>query len=208
MSALTIVTGPLPSPPKRVSFDEYYAAEVKAQTRSEWIDGVVRPMAGASEGHSAITSVLGEVVNPRLRARGTCRLRDQDTQIPIPAYDVYTYPDAVIACPPQYARKPRGALLNPKVIFEVLSPSTEGYDRGPKFRYYRSLETLDEYVLVSVDEPVIEVFPRASGWGVQTYEGLDAVARLESVGIDLPLCELYADVDFSTSTRKAEGLAA
>lgn len=184
------------SPPPRVSFEAYYEAEQKAQTRSEFLDGVVRPMAGASPGHIVVVASLEDVVGPPLRKVGGCRRLGQDTQIPIPEHNVFTYPDAVIACPPQFAAKPRGALLNPKVIFEVLSPSTEAYDRGDKFRYYRSLETLEEYVLISVKEPLVEVFPRASSWGVQTYEGVDAVARLESVGLDLPLRELYADVEF------------
>ena len=202
-------TAPPPPRPARVSFEEYYAAEQKAETRSEFIDGIVRPigdpyeldMAGASEDHLAVTSVLGEVVNPRLRALGKCRFRDQDTQIPIPEHNLYTYPDGVIACPPRFATRPKGALLNPKVIFEVLSPSTEGYDRGDKFRFYRSLETLEEYVLVSTRELIVEVFPRSSAWAVRTYEGFEGVARLESVGLELPLRELYADMAFSEASE-------
>ncbi len=186
----------------RVSFEAYYAAEQKAQTRSEFIDGVVRPMAGASEEHGAVTSILGELLNPRLRKLGACRLRDQDTQIPIPAHNLYTYPDGVIACPPRFAIRPRGALLNPKTIFEVLSPSTESYDRNDKFFYYRSLETFEEYVLVSTKEPRVEVFLRGRAWGVQTYVGLDAVARLESVGLDVALRELYADVEFGRDSEE------
>ncbi len=197
MSGLYVVsdTPPLP-PPQRVSFEEYFAAEQKAETRSEYVDGLVRAMPGGSSDHLAVTSIFGEILGPALRAKGACRFLDQNVQIPIPAYNVYTYPDGAIACPPQYVAKSRSALLNPKVIFEVLSPSTEAYDRGPKFRRYRSLETLEEYVLISVSEPVVEVFPRASSWGVLTYEGLDAVARLASVGLDLSLRDLYADVTF------------
>ena len=180
----------------RVSFEEYYAAEQKAETRSEFLDGMVRPMAGASEEHGAVTSILGELLSPHLRATGRCRFRDQDTQVPIPEFNVYTYPDGVIACPPRFAARPRGALLNPKVIFEVLSPSTEAYDRGDKFRFYQSLETFEEYVLISVGEPKVEVFGSASSWVVRTYDGLDAVVRLDSVGLDLPLREIYQDIVF------------
>ena len=197
-------TAPPPLRPARVSFEAYYEAEQKAETRSEWIDGSVRPigdpyeldMACAHEHHIAVVANLEDVVGPALKRMGGCRMRGGDTQIPVPEHDLYTYPDAVIACPPRFYTRPRGALMNPKAIFEVLSPSTERYDRGDKFRYYRSLETFEEYVLISVERPMVEVFPRSKGWGVLTYEGLDAVARLDSVGLDLPLGELYADVEF------------
>ena len=183
-------------PPGRIAFEAYYEAEQRAETRSEFIDGVVRPMAGAAPDHILVVASLEETIRPLLRSKGSCRLLGQDTQIPLSEYNVYTYPDAVIACPPQFATRPRGALLNPKAIVEVLSPSTEDYDRGDKFRYYRSLETFEEYVLVSVEKPLVEVFRLRDGWKVQIYEGLDAVARLESVGLDLALGDLYQDVAF------------
>ena len=196
MSVASFLLPAQPSKPGRVTFEAYYEAEQKSEVRHEFIDGVVRPMAGASEDHILIVSALEEFVRPLLRQRGSCRHLGQDTQIPIPQHNLYIYPDGVIACPPRFATRPRGALLNPKVIFEALSPSTEAYDRNDKFFYYRSLEPLEEYVLVSTSTARVEVFSRAKGWGVQTFAGLDAVARLESVGLDLPLSELYADVDF------------
>lgn len=115
---------------------------------------------------------------------------DQDVQVLIPEIRTYTYPDGAVACPPIFDEGPTAALLNPKVIFEVLSPSTEGYDRGTKFRNYRRIATFEEYVLIDSDEFVVEVL-RAPEWGVKTYEGLDAVARVESLGIELSLRELY-----------------
>ena len=188
---------PAASPaPERVLFEAYYEAEQRSPTRNEFLDGVVRPMAGASEEHIAVVANLGDVAGPALKRMGICRMRGGDTQIPVPAFNLYTYPDAVIAWPPRFYRRPKGALMNPKVIFEALSPSTEAYDRGDKFRFYRSLETFEEYVLLSPDRPRVEVFLRDRGWGALVYEGLDAVARLESVGLDLPLRELYADVAF------------
>ncbi len=190
--------------PAKVSFEDYYTAGQKAETRSEFVDGLVRPvsgwdehhMAGASEHHIAVVSNLGDVAGPSLKTAGSCRMRGQSTQIPVPGHNVCTYPDAVIACPPRFATRPKGALLNPKVIFEVLSPSTEGYGRGDKFRYDRSLEAFERYVLVAMREPLAEVFARASGWGLMTFEGLGTVARLDSVELELPLRELYADVTF------------
>lgn len=198
MSVASFLLPAPPAKPEPLAFEAYYEAEQKAETRSEFIDGIVRPIAGASKEHGAVTSVFGEVLGAPLRARGDCRFRDQNVQIPIPAHNVYTYPDGVIACPPQFARRPPGALLNPKVIFEVLSPLTERYDRNDKFFYYRSLETFEEYVLIATDRPRVEIFRRDASWNVQVYEGPDAVAQLESVGLDFSLRDLYEDVEFST----------
>ena len=195
MSVASFLLPAQPLDSKRVSFEAYYEAEQRAEIRSEFIDGVVRPMAGAAPDHIVIVANLEDAVGPALRRKGNCRRLGQDTQIPIPAHNVYTYPDGVVACPPRFAIRPKGALLNPKVIFEVLSPSTEAYDRSDKFRFYRSLETLEDYVLISTKAPLVEVFSRTNAWDVQTFEGLDAVARLESVRLDLPLRELYADVE-------------
>ena len=187
---------PAPAPPSdRVAFEAYYAAEQKAERRSEFIDGLVRPMAGAAPDHIVIVASLSDAIGPLLRKGGRCRLLGQDTQIPIPSYNAYTYPDGVIACPPRFAVRPKGALLNPKAIFEVLSPSTESYDRGDKFLYYRSLESFEEYVLIAASEPKVEIFDRESSWAVRTYEGLDAVAHLRSVDLDLALRDLYADLE-------------
>lgn len=182
-----------PPPQRRVTVEEYLAAEATALERHEYLDGHVRAMPGVSTPHALVTAALGDLVGPTLRRKGACRLLDQDVQIWIPEFNAYTYPDRAIACPPRFAPKGAASLLNPKVVFEVLSPSTEAYDRGGKFRRYRSLETLEEYVLISTAEPLVEVFARA-GWGLRSYEGMDAVALLESVGVEMPLRDLYADL--------------
>ena len=199
MSVASYLLPAQPPKPGRVSFEAYYEAEQKAETRSEFIDGVVRPMAGAAPDHILIVASLGDAIGSILRSTGSCRLLGGDTQIPIPSHNVYTYPDGVIACPPRFAKRPKGALLNPRVIFEVLSPSTEGYDRGDKFWYYRSLETFEEYVLIADDKPRVEVFRRSDEWAVHIAEGQGTTARLESVGLDLLLREIYQDVAFGDS---------
>ena len=182
---------PVPMP-RRVSLDDYLAAEAVAETRSEFLDGVVRAMPGGSPRHYLIESQLNVMAGNRLGGKGGCVYLNGNVPIPIPRANVYTYPDGVIACPPRFAEKPRGALLNPKAIFEVLLPlSTEAYDRGAKFRRYRTLDTLEDYVLISTSEPLIEVFSRPD-WGPKTYEGLETIAIVPSIGIELPLAELYA----------------
>ncbi len=162
---------PLPPTPRRVTLDAYEEAERKAETRNEYFDGVVRAMPGASPRHLLLTPVLGRTVGNRLENKGgVCVYLDQDVRVAIPRSNVYTYPDGAIACPPQFLEKPRGAITNPRVVFEVLSPSTEAYDRGAKFRRYRTVETLEDYVLISTAEPVVEVFSRPE-WGRRPTKG-------------------------------------
>lgn len=180
-------------PPRRVPVEEYLAAEATALCRHEYLDGTVRAMPGVREEHALLTAALGDLIGPALRRKGACRLLDQDVQVLIPEFNSYTYPDRAIACPPKFAPQNLAALVNPKVVFEVLSPSTEAYDRGGKFRRYRALPTLEEYVLISSMEPLVEVYARPD-WALRSYEGPEAVAILASVGLELPLRELYADV--------------
>lgn len=187
----TFATSQAPAVPKRIAFRDYLEAEQKAETRSEYLDGVVRAMAGARARHLLIESQLNTSMGNRL-AGGGCVYFNGNVQIWIPVRGVYTYPDGAVACPPAfYAELPTGALANPQVIFEVLSPSTEGYDRRAKFHHYRTIETLEDYVLISTDEPVIEVFSRPE-WKPQIYEGLEAAALIPSLGVELSLNELYA----------------
>lgn len=185
----------LDAPPhavRRVSVDDYLAAEAKAETRSEYLDGVVRAMPSGSPRHLIIESRLNGIMDGRLRGQAICVYLNGNVQVVTPNPRDYLYPDGAVACPPRFAEKPRGALVNPRVLFEVLSPlSTEGYDRGAKFRRYRTVETLEDYVLISTSEPVVEVFSRPE-WGVKTYEGLEAEASIPSLGLTLPLAELYA----------------
>lgn len=197
MSLFHVASGAPQPPRRRISVEEYLAAETGADTRNEYLDGTVRTMPGASRAHVSVVSSLGELVGSELRRRGPCRFMVLDVQIWIPKRNSIVYPDGAIACPPQYADRPTAVLLNPKVVFEALSPSTEAYDRGDKFLNYRSLETLEEYVLVSTTKPLVEVFNRSREWGVRTYEGLDAVARFEAIDLELPLKELYADVEWT-----------
>ena len=180
-----------PSPPL-VTIDEYLEAEAEASQKSEYLDGLARLMPSGSPRHLIIETQLNFLVIGRLGGRGPCVYFNGNAQIVIPGLRTFVYPDGAIACPPEFAAKPRGALINPKVVFEVLSPrSTEGYDRGEKFRRYRDLESLEDYVLIDTARPLVEVFSRPV-WGPKLYEGLGSVATIPSVGIELPLDELYA----------------
>ena len=111
----------------------------------------------------------------------------------------YVYPDLVLVCGKLVTADDRAeTVVNPKVIVEILSPKTEGYDYHRKFDFYRQIATFEEYILIAQDQPRIEIFRKApdSTWNLSTYEGGGAVARVQSLEIELPLKEIYAGVDF------------
>jgi Uma2 family endonuclease len=121
----------------------------------------------------------------------------------------YVYPDASVICGPidyDAADDARHTATNPKVIIEVLSPSTEGYDRGEKFRRYLKVPSFEEYVLVSQTVPVIETYTRQGdgSWTFRAYEGMDVVARLRTLVVDLPLVDVFAGVEFPPSVDLPE----
>jgi Uma2 family endonuclease len=132
---------------------------------------------------------------------GPCRVYGNDLRVRIPRKTLYTYPDVTVVCeePQIETHKHGGATLtNPRLIVEVLSPATERYDRGDKFALYREIPSLVEHVLVSQSQSRIETFFHRDdgGWSFFPHEGADAVARLQSLQIDLPLSEVYDRVEF------------
>lgn len=164
-------------------------------------------MAGGSADHSLIAAnVIGEL---RSRVQGKpCRVYDSNLRVRIPKTVLYTYPDATVICGPRQIDPddPTGeTILNPRVIVEVLSPSTEAYDRGEKFGRYRQLDSLEEYVLVSQLTPRVEVFYRQGDgtWLFDAASELTATARLRSLKIELPLADVYAGIEFAASLPDA-----
>ncbi|RYG36839.1 Uma2 family endonuclease [bacterium] len=174
----------------QLSVADYLAAERIAVEKHEFLNGEIRVMPGARKEHLRVTPQLSAFFTNSF-ADGLREYLDSDVKVWIPDKRIFTYPDGAIACPPEWSdQDTTGILLNPKVIFEVLSPSTEAYDRGGKFRNYRSLPTLQDYVLIDTTMPVVEVFS-GPNWSIATYEGLDAVAHIPSVSLDLPLRIVY-----------------
>jgi len=180
-----------------VTPEEYVEAERKATTRHEYVDGQVYAMTGASRAHNLITSNLVSGLIARLRGR-PCETYANDMRVKVALTGPYAYPDVVVVCgPPQFEDQHTDTLLNPTVIVEVLSPSTEAYDRGKKFAHYRQLSSLSEYVLVAQDQPAVERFDRQDGlWVLAAVHGLDATVTLDAIGCALPLREIYERVDF------------
>jgi Uma2 family endonuclease len=179
--------------------EEYLELECKAEYKSQYFAGEIFAMAGVHPAHDKITINIIGALHSRFRGR-SCDVFTADMRVRA-ADDMYTYPDVTALCgEPMFAtqgNKPP-SLLNPRVIFEVLSPSTEAFDRGIKFARYRRLETLTDYVLVSADRRRVE-HHRLQDSGVLAYDDyIDAneVLRLASVGCELPLTEIYERVTF------------
>jgi len=181
----------IPAALPRYTPDEYLALEREAEVKSEFIDGYIYAMGGGSPEHSLIKVDLAWVVRGQLRG-GPCKVYDSDMRVQVDP-SLYAYPDLTVVCG-EGRFDDRGNLLNPTVIFEVLSPSTEAYDRGEKFNRYQGLPTLRQYVLVNQSKPRIEVFTRQPGdeWTFSRASGLEASIHLESIDCTLPLREVFA----------------
>jgi Uma2 family endonuclease len=182
----------------RLTEEEYLALENAAEFKSEFYDGVMYAMAGTTPAHSLVTANLTSQLWQALRQR-PCRVYVSDLRVRSNR-DTYTYPDIAVACSePRFAEKYKNTLINPTVLIEVLSPSTEYHGRGLKFRRYRQLESLKEYVLVSQDLALVETYVRqpSGSWLLSEFSGIDAVATFESLDCKIPLTEIYHQVEFS-----------
>jgi Uma2 family endonuclease len=176
--------------------EDYLALERESEIKSEYLDGEMVAMAGASEEHNLIVlNVLAEL-RQQLKER-PCRAYPSDMRVHVPATGLYTYPDGSVVCgEPRFDRVDVDTLLNPTLIVEVLSPTTESYDRGKKFEHYRALDSLAEYLLVSQDELLVEQFVRQTGgtWLFTATAGREGVVQLPSIGCTLALSEVYDKV--------------
>jgi Uma2 family endonuclease len=180
----------------RYTPEEYLASERKAETKSEYFDGEIFAMSGVSREHNRIALDLASWLNAQFRG-GPCEAFMSDMRVRVARTGLYTYPDVVAVCgEPRFEDDEVDTLLNPTLIVEVLSPSTEAYDRGRKFDHYRRIESLREYVLVSQDSVRVERFSRRGGdWLLTIFERRADLLGLESVGVEVPLGEVYARVD-------------
>jgi Uma2 family endonuclease len=189
------------------SIEEYLALERASEARHEYIDGCIYAMAGESGEHGDICTNLVRVVSTLLLG-GPCRVRSKDTKVhsgPTPKHPrstegFFSYPDLVVICgEPQYHDEHTDVILNPAVIIEVLSKSTESFDRGEKFHRYQAWNpTLTDYLLVSQTTPIIEHFSRQpdGSWSYKIYQGLDRSFTIESIGCELLLADVYDRINF------------
>ncbi|MBK1988469.1 Uma2 family endonuclease [Sphaerospermopsis aphanizomenoides BCCUSP55] len=179
--------------------DEYRAMEETAQERHEYCNGEIIVMPGGSEVHSRISVNITTLLNVALRDTDF-QTYNGDLRIWIPEFNHGTYADVmVINGEPEFNNNRTDEILNPLLIIEVLSPSTEGYDRGDKFRKYRSLSSFCEYLLVSQTEPYIEHYSQQENyniWQLQAYDQIDKSVFLHSLNVEVPLNEIYRRIKF------------
>lgn len=177
---------------------EYLRIERAAECKSEYLDGEMFAMAGASPRHVLITGNLVRELGNLLR-EGPCAVYPADLRVATDERRHYTYPDVVVACEPlQFVDEHRDTITNPTLIAEVLSESTEKYDRGAKFERYRSVSTLAEYLLVSQERVHVELYTRQpdGGWVLREWNDPAAEIDLTSLRCRLRVGEVYAKVTF------------
>lgn len=179
--------------------EEYLAIERRAETRSEYLDGEMFAMGGASRNHNLVAGNVFGLVWQQLRGK-PCEVYGNDMRVRIPATGLYTYSGVTAVCgEPQLEDEELDTLLNPTLLIEVLSPSTEAYDRGKKLDQYCRILSLREYVLVAQDEPFVAQLVRQDDdrWLYSSTSDLHTVVHLTSIDCELPLIEVYAKVDFA-----------
>jgi len=188
-----------PHPP--YTLKEYLEFEETSPIKHEFHNGEILAMSGASPEHALITANTIAALHSKLR-NTDCRVYSSDLKIAVGLQPEVQYPDASIICGPPVvhpADLKNRLVINPRVIVEVLSPTTEAYDRGEKFRQYRTLESLEEYILISQTAPQVETFVRHADrtWIIaETFSGLDARARLRSIQVELSLADIFAGITF------------
>jgi Uma2 family endonuclease len=185
----------------RYSIEEYRKLEIDSLRRHEFRDGEMVEISPASYEHSLIkTNLIGEIGSA---LRGTsCRVLASDLRVRINQKPVVLYPDMSVVCgPPRF--DPQDArnmtILNPRVVIEVLSPSTEAYDRGVKFNHYREIESFEEYVLVAQDQPSVETYLRqqsGGSWLLTPTSGLSSSVRIQCLDVTISLSEIYAGIEW------------
>jgi Uma2 family endonuclease len=188
---------------QRLSPQEYLAIERKAAFKSEYYAGEMFAMAGASARHTRIVNNLVRVAGNQFVGR-PCQTFSSDLRVRIPSTGLYTYPDFIALCEvPQYDDSELDTLLNSKVIIEVLSPSTEDYDRHEKFAHYRSAESLAEYLLIAQDRIWIDHYVRQPDgkWPVSQYNDPAATILLASIDVRLLVSDVYDKVTLDPPGR-------
>ena len=187
-----------------LSPEEYLARERAADFRSEFFRGEMFAMSGASWEHNLIKDNLARETGNQLK-EGPCRVITSDLRVKVSATGLYTYPDMVVVCDePRLEDKFGDTLLNPRVVAEVLSKSTESYDRGTKFAHYRQLPSVREYVLVAQDRALVERFVRQPDdtWLLTEFSGLTQTLEFGTIAARVPLVEIYRGVSLPENPER------
>ena len=178
---------------------DYLIAERKATIKSEYLSGEILTMPGASLAHAFITGDIATELNVQLRGED-CQVITNDMRVKTSPKIAYFYPDVVVFCgEPQFEDNTFDTLLNLVLIVEVLSPSTEKYDKGEKFEYYQQIQTLKEYILVSQDKVHVEHYRLINNteWNLKTFSAFQDTLIFSSIGCKLSLRDIYTRIDFN-----------
>src|SRR5215472_5743518 len=184
-------------PHLRITEEEYLALERAAEFKSEYFDGQIVAMSGASRWHVAVTQNIARQLGNRLEQE-PCDVGTNDMKVRV-SHRSYMYPDVVITCgEPRFADDEQDVLLNPQVLIEILFPSTERYDRGLKAAHYRTIPSLQQYVLVWQTEPRIEILTKQTSgdWLLHEVVGIDSICPFESLKCEVPMNEIYRRIRF------------
>lgn len=191
----------LKTPPHYYTPEEYLALEEQAEYKSEYHNGEIIPMTGGTTNHNEISGNLYSNLKFALKKK-SYKVYIADVRLWIPHHNVYIYPDVmVIKDEPIYTDKSKTTVTNPILITEVLSKSTQNYDQGDKFTYYRSLTTLEEYILISQNSFHVMQYSKTeeSKWLLSEYDTEDSAIKLSSLDLEIEVAELYNGVDFAAS---------
>ena len=194
------------NPVSKVTEEQYLAMDRAAEIRSEFLDGEMWAMAGGSMRHAELHG------NIYLELRNALRGSDRrpyasELRVRVMPRRMYAYPDVTVVCgKPQLADERQDILLNPAVIVEVLSPSTETYDRGAKFRYYLAIDTLKDYILVDQSRMRVEQYTRGAdgAWTFRAYQQPQDALKIDSIGVSLPLNRIYDHVELPPPDVESE----
>lgn len=185
-------------PKTKLTAKDYLEFERNSEEKHEYFNGEIFPMSGAKRNHNKISTNLSGLVWQHLKGKN-CESYSNDMRVFVPKTALYTYPDLVVVCgEPQFQDNVFDTLLNPVLLIEVLSDSTESYDRGKKFQHYRSIESLQEYILVSQDEARIEKYVKHGDgfWLLSEAVGIDSEIKFSSIKCLIKLIEVYDKVVF------------
>ena len=182
----------------RITSAEYLELERAAQYKSEFYQGEMIEMVGASLIHNRVKDNLVRAFGNRL-SNGPCQEFSSDAKIYVDRTGSYFYPVVVVVCGKPEVQDGKGdVLLNPVVVVEILSPSTESFDRGMKFLHYQRVPSLREYLIVSQDQPLVQRYVRHddNSWLLNSFEGLEVTLELKSIPVSIPMADVYGRIEF------------
>lgn len=179
-----------------LSVSEYIKQEIESNTKYEYHDGKIYALAGGTLNHGLISGNIFSKMMNKLESKGSnCMPFNSDIKLHISSSNSYVYPDSMVVCGDfQHSQEDENSIVNPVLIVEVLSKSTAEYDRGDKFYLYRQIPTFREYILIEQKKHVVDVHFKHENsdlWRITRYQGLDKIVKLQSIGIEISMKELY-----------------